>query len=477
MIEWMQTHRKWLVITIWVATIAFIGAGFVGWGQFQFSKSQSTVAKVKDTEVTIQDWQEAYQSIFDEQNQKMGGNLDDKTAEKLGLKQKALEEAINFAILRQYAKDLGLTVTEKDIATKILQTFGNEKTYKNYLKNIGEKPANFEARLKKRLLVEKLLNFLEQNPTKTEILTIASALYNSDNLNIKVFDKRLIGVTLSEDEIKKYWQAHKNDFLTKQKYKIAYISIPLKGEFNEQDLKNYYNENKLNYKNEKGEIIPFDKAYEQVKKDYLAHKLKKEAIITYKKLKNNELNNYKLIEVEKDNKYIPTDKMQTLINEGYLKPFVYNNSYVIAQLVEEIKPMPKTYEEAKNDVIKVLKDKKATQELVKLAKNYNGKMQNLGFITKYDINKITNLTPIYATAFLFNVFISQKAKDFVLIPENNPQYAIVYNILAQKLLDKEKFEKNKKYITSLTKSLLNNEFLADLITELKNRYEIVRYVK
>ncbi len=32
MITWMQRHKKWLVITIWISTIAFVGAGFVGWG-------------------------------------------------------------------------------------------------------------------------------------------------------------------------------------------------------------------------------------------------------------------------------------------------------------------------------------------------------------------------------------------------------------------------------------------------------------
>ena len=29
MIAWMQKHNKYLVVTIWIATIAFIGAGFV----------------------------------------------------------------------------------------------------------------------------------------------------------------------------------------------------------------------------------------------------------------------------------------------------------------------------------------------------------------------------------------------------------------------------------------------------------------
>ena len=49
MITWMQKHKKYLVITIWISTIAFVGAGFVGWGAYDFNKSRATsVAKVGD---------------------------------------------------------------------------------------------------------------------------------------------------------------------------------------------------------------------------------------------------------------------------------------------------------------------------------------------------------------------------------------------------------------------------------------------
>ncbi len=479
MIEWMQTHRKWLVITIWIATIAFIGAGFVGWGQFQFGKSQSAVAKVGDTEVTIQDWQEAYQNLFQIENQKLGGRLDDATAEKMGLKVKALQQAINTAALRQYAKDLGLVVTDQDVARKILSTFGNEKTYKTYLRNIGEKPANFEAKLRKLILVEKLLDYLHLKPTKTELLSIASALYNADKLQIKILNKSNVKVSLTEEEIKAYWEKHKNEFLTPEKYKIALVTIPLKGNVSEQELKDYYNNNIQNYKNAKGEIIPFEKAKNQVKADVLAHKLKKEAVITYKKLKNNELKNYVLAELTKENSTIPADKMAELIKNGYLKPFVYNNEYVIAKLIEEIKPQPKPFEKARAEVTQILLDKKATQELVKQAKeelnNFKGK--DIGFVTKYDTNKIQGLNPLYAAEFLFKVFTSQNKKDFVLLPQNDPKYAVLYNISAQKLLDEKKYEKNKQNVYLLTEAMLNSELLNDLINELLQKYKVVRYVK
>ena len=43
MITWMQRHKKWLVITIWISTIAFVGAGFVGWGSYEYGKQGGVV--------------------------------------------------------------------------------------------------------------------------------------------------------------------------------------------------------------------------------------------------------------------------------------------------------------------------------------------------------------------------------------------------------------------------------------------------
>ncbi|WP_416829360.1 SurA N-terminal domain-containing protein, partial [Helicobacter ganmani] len=46
MIGWMQKHKKYLIITIWISTIAFVGAGFVGWGSYSFSSTSNAVAVV-----------------------------------------------------------------------------------------------------------------------------------------------------------------------------------------------------------------------------------------------------------------------------------------------------------------------------------------------------------------------------------------------------------------------------------------------
>jgi len=478
MIEWMQTHRKWLVITIWIATIAFIGAGFVGWGQFQLSHKEGTVAEVKDTPVTVKDWQEAYNQIFNVYNKQFGGNLDEATAEKLGLKKIALQQAIQDAILRQYAKDLGLYVTDKELADKILEVFKNRKNYKIYLKNNGLKPAEFEESLKKKLLVEKLLSLLNLKPTNTEILSVGSALYNSDHLEIKIIKKSDIPVDLTEKEIKTYWEKHKNEFLSNEKYKLALVKIPLDINVSDNELKAFYEKNKLSYKNKKGEIIPFEKAKDKVKKDYAKEKLFKKAVLAYKKLKANKAG-YEIVTISKSNDVIPSDKLETLKKEGIIKPFVYKNSYITAKLLEEIKPKPLSFEKAKPFVIEKLLVLKSNQKLIELSKQqyktFKGK--DIGFVTKYDALKIKDLKPNKAVEFLQKIFVSQNPNYFVLIPESNPDVSILYRIKEQKLLDKKEFEQNRENVVKLTQGLINMELLNDLLNTLSQTYKINVYVK
>jgi peptidyl-prolyl cis-trans isomerase D len=479
MLEWMQTHRKWLVVTIWVATIAFIGAGFVGWGQFQFSKSSSEVAKVGDTPVTVKDWQYAYQNLYDRMNNAFGGRLTPALAKKLGLKQEALQIAITQAMLRQFAKDLDLKVTDEDVARKILEIFGSKKKYFQYLKATGQKAEEFENRLRKQLLVEKLLNYLHIKPSKQEILAVASSLYNADDMTVAKISKKDISVKVSEDELKKFWEKHKQSYLSPEKYKIAFVKIPLKGEVSEKELKKYYEKHKLNYKNKEGEILSFSDARDMVKKDYLAHKLLRQAVIAYKNLKQSK-GKYSIAVVPYDNSLLPKKEMQKLIKNGSIKPFVYKNSYVVATLLEQIKPKTLTFQQAKNKVLEDYVRIKTLKALIAKAKDelktFKGK--DTGFITKYDVNKLKLFkNPVYNQQFLMTVFTSQNPKGFVLIPLQNPEYAALYKIKAQKLLDEKEYQKNKQYVIRLTDALINNMLYHDLIAYLSKKYKIQVYIK
>ena len=91
MISWMQKHKKWLVGTIWVSTIAFVGAGFVGWGSYQFGKSRSTVMVVGNEKIDLKEVQNEYATLFEQYRQVFGAQFNKELADQLHLQDIAIK--------------------------------------------------------------------------------------------------------------------------------------------------------------------------------------------------------------------------------------------------------------------------------------------------------------------------------------------------------------------------------------------------
>ena len=260
MITWMQTLKKWLIITIWIATIAFVGAGFVGWGAYSYGKREDTVAKVKDTEISVRDVQDIYSQMFNQLNQAMNGKLDEATAKSLGLEKSAFQRALTRAILIQFAKDNGLYVTDDEIAKTIIsmpqfQENGkfSKKFYNLFLRQSRLKPKQYEANLRKDLLIQKILTALSLPASETTIKTIADAIFMEDRISIKTLYAPTVSV--SDDEVKKFWKQNKDNYKSKLSYNIGYFYVSLNGEVTESEIGNYYEEHKLEkYVDENGKI-------------------------------------------------------------------------------------------------------------------------------------------------------------------------------------------------------------------------------
>jgi len=82
MITWMQKHNKFLIWTIWIATISFIGTGAVV-GISGGSVKAGTIAKVGDVEIKQSKLNMVYSSIYNQYNQMLQGKLDKKRAQEL----------------------------------------------------------------------------------------------------------------------------------------------------------------------------------------------------------------------------------------------------------------------------------------------------------------------------------------------------------------------------------------------------------
>ena len=485
MITWMQTHKKWLIITIWIATIAFVGAGFVGWGAYSYGKKEDTVAKIKDTTISVKDIQTIYNNLYNQLNQAMGGRLDEATAKQFGLQKAAFQQALTRAILIQFAKDNGIYITKEELAKSIISTpmfqenaKFSKKLYKRFLAQFNLTPKDYENNIRKDLMINKLLSAISTPAHKVTIDTLASAIFMQDKVSAKILYAPKIEV--NEEEIKSFWQKHKNNYKSQTSYNIGYYYVPLNAKVTTAELHNYYDEHKQNYTDKDGKILPFEKAKNKVKRDLEASKTKRDAIITMKKLKRDEIKFNIAKNVDIINNYISSDLMQKLITTKFLKPVLTQKGWLIAKLIKVNKPQVLSYEKAKELAKTDLIAQKTKEALIQLAKNKlkNFKGKDLGFVGREDIQKIStklNLSIDEAGIFTQTLFSSQVPIGYVLL---NKKVAL-FKITAQKLLNEKKYKKYKNNVKISANKLKQNSLEQNLIKKLMKLYasDIKMYMK
>ena len=171
-----------------------MGAGFVGWGAYDFNKSRATsVAKVGDIDITMQKFQSGYSRLYSFYANNLGRDISDEEAQQMGLKEATLNSLIQESLLLNYASELGLSANDDEIiaelvATPSFQTNGafDVKQYESVLKSLRTTPSAYEAELKDKLILSKLFRAfnLSANEIDTELIA-ANALLN-DEISAKI---------------------------------------------------------------------------------------------------------------------------------------------------------------------------------------------------------------------------------------------------------------------------------------------------
>ncbi len=487
MISWMQKHRKYLVITIWISTIAFIGAGFVGWGMYDYNLDRaSSVAKVGEEKITVKEFQHAYSNLYSYYNQTLfKGTLTKEKAKEMKLEELTLNKLIVEALLINYAKELGLGVLDSEVQERLKSIKAFQKDgvfdidrYFQVLKSIGQQAADFERGLKKEILLDKLKQIISPKATQVEKEAFASAFFLQDRIELKLLNEKNTPIQLDENETKSYWEKNKDRYLTKTNYVVEAIKVGIEDiNATDQEIEEFYKSEKFRYKDEKGKILPLKKVKDRVAKDLKLKKAKKIALKKYLLLKKGKIKtNQKLTLIEgKDN--FPFEKLKNAKKGEILKPIKEKNGYLVIKLDIINLPKPMKYEDAKElvkaDLTKEKKVELLKQKAAEIIKDFKGK--DIGFVGRNDYEKLTdmNLTKEEAAEFLDKVFSNNIKIGFFVFGEK----AILYKITEQKLFDENKLKENEKLlvknITGIKESTIENS----LIRKLQTKYKIEKFYK
>ncbi|NPA28640.1 MAG: hypothetical protein GXO33_00440 [Epsilonproteobacteria bacterium] len=487
MITWMQKHRKYLVITIWISTIAFVGAGFVGWGTYQYGSMSNNVAKVGDVEISVESFQQAYRNTYEQYNRMLGGNLDEATAKKLGLQKQVLQSLVYQALIENFAKEHGIIVTDEEVQKAIFAIPAFQKngafdkaTYLAVLQGMRLKPKSFEANLKKELLLKKTLSLLSPAPVQLEKEAVGAALFIADKIRYRVLNAADITVQPDEKALKAFWETHKDRYMTPTRYTLALLWVtPEKSDATESEIADYYKAHRTDFTDTKGEILPLDKVKERVAEAVALKHAKKKAQLAYIDLKKGRRQAESVKTFDESDPFLNPDVWAAVKGATpgtTLKPKVVNGRYLVIKVEKIDLPKPKSFEEARAeaeaDYIRQTRIEKLKALAQKSVENLQqGKLSP--WLTRDNLTAIPELDKEETARFLEKLFESQKKRNSVTLGEK----AVAYEIVEQQLLDNDKLSKFDAVITKNSAKIKAALLQNGLIKRLEQKYPIEIFLK
>ena len=445
MISWMQKNNKFLIVTIWIATISFIFTGAT-YG-FSYGIKSNSIGQVGEVELSRDRFHMEYQNLYSRYNEMFQGKFDEEQAKKMGLQDQVLNQMIAQAKILNLAKEFGIVVSDKEVAERLasipaFQKDGqfNKSIYSNYITNNRLSTKTFEESLRDAITIEKTFKLLNVGGLKGEYKSLQMPFEIGDKIKYITLSSDDINITVDETKLKEYWEERKEQYQTAKQYVLEIVRTKTDDiNVSEAELRSYYEKNSFKYMDSEGKHLSFDEAKEQLIVDVKLDKSKKSANKQYIAFKKGQIDKEERLTYDVNDFRLPRDVWDAILSknkEELLKPKVVNNQYVTIKIADIIEPRTKSFSEAKDEVTRAYKSDLSNEKLSQLAENTltdidnkEGKVSD--FLTLKNIEKQNlGLNKQEIANFASKLFTSNQEKGIISIGNK----VIVYKIIDQKIV-------------------------------------------
>ncbi len=275
----------------WIIKIALFAiiVVFIFWGGYSYkSMKASRLARVGDVYVTYADYKQAYDHLLDMYRRQFGNQISQELLERINLKQQALNLLIDRILITQAAHVLGLHAGPEDIQAEVLsipafQVDGrfDRQRYLSILQHNRLTPQAFEQQLAQDLTLRRVEAFVKGQAMVSDAeveadlqyrfskIQVAYAQFDPKNFLDKVivdeaqmtaffeknadrykepekrvlvyvpfvFDEEMVGLTVTEDEIRTYYEDHREKFHQQHQVKARHILFRVGERASEDEVK------------------------------------------------------------------------------------------------------------------------------------------------------------------------------------------------------------------------------------------------
>ncbi len=489
MISWMQKHNRYLIVTIWVATIAFIGAGFVGWGSYNYGSKTGAVAQVGDVEITQAKLDMTYSNIYQQYNSMLDGKFDEAQAKKMNLIGQAFKSLKTQARILNLANEFGIIVTDVELAQNIKEIKGfqkdgkfNQAIYNQYIKRLRVKPTIFENIIRDDMKIQKLFSLLKADSLDYENSILKSSLNLTDKIKYKVVSSTSpeLNITISEKELKEYWEKNREAYMTPIKYSFDVVWSDTKDIIvDDKSIEEFYQKNSFNYINDNSTQLSLDEAKDIVIKDLKLKKIKKDAQKQYIAFKKDKISKSETIVLDKNSATFSKelwDKIASKSINDIIKPQIVGDRYATIKIIKITQSQEMSFEEARDRAKVNYQSLVTSSKMQELAKDILNSIKdnNVMITSEYlSLDKLVildGLTPNESGSFVSQLFKVAESKGMIELEDK----IVVYNIIEQKFSTDNN---NSQIIQETMNKIKNDDFQANLLKELNGKYEVKTFVK
>lgn len=241
MLDRMRQHRNWLKwsLGIVVATFvllyvpSFLRPAGVG------AAPSDVIATVNGREVSVGEYQRAYQMQMDSLRQAYGDKFNEDMLKQLGISQRIVQQLVEEQAVLAEADRLGITVSDAELQERLIRHPGFQENgqfvgYARYQQILSfqrppMRPAEFEEQYRNELIAEKLqavvTGWLRVSDSEVE------QEYRQRNekvkLDLAVFTANQFraGIQPTEAELQAQFAAHQETYRTPEKRRVRYLAI------------------------------------------------------------------------------------------------------------------------------------------------------------------------------------------------------------------------------------------------------------
>ncbi|HFF9516289.1 TPA: peptidylprolyl isomerase [Serratia marcescens] len=248
--------------------LALIILSFVltGVGNYLIGGSGDYAAKVNGQTIERAQLEQAFQSERSRMQQQLGDQFSALAGNEGYMQQmrrQVLSQLIDNMLLDQYAKKLGLAVSDDQIKDAIrkapyFQTngqFDNAK-YLDLIGRMGYTADNFAQSMRQQLVNQQVIQAFGDSGfvLPSESQAMAALVLQERGVRLATIDLKALQAKQSagDDELKAYYDQNKNSFIAPEQVKVSYIpldaaSMQDKVKVSEEDISAYYDQHKSSY--------------------------------------------------------------------------------------------------------------------------------------------------------------------------------------------------------------------------------------